>query len=222
MAADFSGNGSGGYGGYGGTSGGSSFLGGAGDNGGTGGDGGGGGGGIGGGGGGGYSGGGGGGVLAPTAMAAAAADRSTPGSVLLATSNTRVGNGLVTFEAVCYLRGTRILTPTGEVPVEALRIGDCVVTRFHGIQPIRWIGRQSYPAGSIDGDRDRTPVTCIRAGALGEHMPARNLFVSSGHSMLLDGVLVLAKLLINGITVLQDPVPRPSTTSRSSWTRMTA
>ena len=43
---------------------------------------------------------------------------------------------------VCYAAGTRILTTTGETFVEDLKIGDLVVTRFNGIQPIRWIGRQ--------------------------------------------------------------------------------
>ena len=38
--------------------------------------------------------------------------------------------------------------PTGEVPIQYLRIGDTVVTRWGGIQPIKWIGRQSFAAHS--------------------------------------------------------------------------
>jgi hypothetical protein len=114
------------------------------------------------------------------------------------------GAGFVVITApLCFLRGTRILTPTGEVAVEELRIGDSVVTRFGGIQPVKWIGRHSHAAG----DPANTPV-CIRAGALGDRTPARDLYVSPGHSMLVDGALVIAGLMVNGATVTQDWCPR--------------
>jgi hypothetical protein len=113
-------------------------------------------------------------------------------------------DGTNTTIALCYLAGTRILTPQGEKPVEQLAIGDSVVTHFGGVQAIRWLGRQAYPAGTspLDG-----PPVLIRAGALGNGVPARDLRVSPGHSMLVDGVLVLARSLVNGITVTQDPHP---------------
>jgi hypothetical protein len=108
-----------------------------------------------------------------------------------------------TVDAVCYLRGTHILTPTGETRVETLKIGDLVVTRFGGIRPIRWIGRQTFDRDAIAGDREKLPVR-IRAGALGPQQPAADLYVSPGHSMLIDGHLVLAKALVNGVTITQE------------------
>jgi hypothetical protein len=108
-----------------------------------------------------------------------------------------------TIETVCYLRGTHILTPTGETRVETLKIGDLVVTRFGGIRPILWIGRQTFERDTIAGDREKLPVR-IRAGALGPQQPAADLYVSPGHSMLIDGHLVLAKALVNGITITQE------------------
>ena len=112
------------------------------------------------------------------------------------------GNGQVTITPLCFLRSTRILTPTGEVRVEDLQAGDAVVTRFGGIQPVRWIGRHSHPAG----DPALTPV-CIRAGALGDRLPARDLYVSPGHSVLVNGTLLIARLLVNGVTVTQGWCP---------------
>lgn len=117
------------------------------------------------------------------------------------------GNGKVAItEVLCYLRGTRILTLTGEVPVEALRTGDMVVTRFGAAQKIKWIGRQSFTAAFLAKHRDRYPVR-ISAGALGDGLPVSDLIVSPGHSMLLGDTLVLAKNLVNGITITQFDLP---------------
>jgi hypothetical protein len=48
---------------------------------------------------------------------------------------------------------------------------------------------------------------CIHAGALGRNLPARDLYVSPGHSMLIENTLVLAASLVNGLTITQDWAP---------------
>lgn len=100
----------------------------------------------------------------------------------------------------CFTRGTRILTPEGAVPVEALRTGDLVKTADHGDQPVRWIGsRRVVATGKL------APVL-IGAGVLGN---LRDLLVSQQHRMLLAGwkcemlfgedeVLAAAKHLVDG------------------------
>jgi hypothetical protein len=105
--------------------------------------------------------------------------------------------------AICYLRGTKILTPAGEIAIEHLNIGDAVITLRNGHQKIKWIGRQSFARYFVENNRGQMPVR-IAAGALGPQLPKRDLFVSPGHSMLVNGVLVLAKFLVNGITITQD------------------
>lgn len=78
----------------------------------------------------------------------------------------------------CFVAGTRIKTPGGEVPVEALCVGDLVTTRDEGPQPIRWIGRGAFSArGSC------APIR-FEAGVLGNSRPLR---VSPQHRMLLTG-----------------------------------
>ena len=101
------------------------------------------------------------------------------------------GNG-GTDITLCYLRGTRIFTPTGALPVEDIAIGDLLVTRFSGMAKVKWIGRQSFDLRFVQNNRDRLPVR-IRAGALGDKLPARDLYVSPRHSMLLEDTLVLAR-----------------------------
>ncbi len=107
---------------------------------------------------------------------------------------------------ICYLRGTKILTATGEVPVESLAIGDAVITCFGGYQPIKWIGRQSYAKQFVKNNEEKLPI-CIKAGALGPNTPTRDLYVSPGHSMLIDNILVLAKTLVNGVTITIGAAP---------------
>lgn len=102
----------------------------------------------------------------------------------------------------CYLAGTHILTPTGERLVEDLDIGDVVVSRFGALRPILWIGRRSYDKRHAEHDREILPV-CIKAGALGTNLPARDLYISPSHSMLIDDTLVSASLLVNGINITQ-------------------
>lgn len=112
--------------------------------------------------------------------------------------------------SLCFQQGTKILTPTGEKPIETLKIGDRVVTRFAGIRSIEWIGRQSYDPRFLRNNPAKVPVR-IQPGALGPNLPARELVVSPGHSLLLGDVLVLASTLVNGLTITQtlaaDPEP---------------
>lgn len=79
----------------------------------------------------------------------------------------------------CYCLGTRILTPSGDVPIEQLTVGDQVTTRDRGAQPIRWIG-----TATVRAEGKLAPIR-IAAGALGIGLPIRDLYVSRQHRMLL-------------------------------------
>lgn len=108
---------------------------------------------------------------------------------------------------ICFTPGTRILTPDGEVPVDCLAVGDLVVTLDRGPQPIRWIGRRTFPG------RGRSEPVRIAAGALGN---TREMRVSRQHRFLLRGwradlhfgeseVLVAACHLLNGSSIAESP-----------------
>lgn len=102
----------------------------------------------------------------------------------------------------CFLRGTRIRTLEGEVPVEDLRVGDFVITH-RGASEVKWIGRRMIDPKAIEKPRDTLPIR-IQAGAIAENVPSRDLYVSPDHCMFLEQSLIPAKLLVNGATVSQE------------------
>jgi len=104
--------------------------------------------------------------------------------------------------AACFCAGTRIRCRRGEVAIENLRVGDLVRTRDGTFQPIRWIGRRSYPRAYVAAYRWVRPVL-IKAGALGDGLPQRDLRVSPEHAMYLDGMLIAARDLVNGTSIVQ-------------------
>jgi hypothetical protein len=110
--------------------------------------------------------------------------------------------------AACYLRGTLIATPRGERPIEAFRIGDLVLTASGAARAVRWIGRRSYVSRFARRNPAVMPVL-IRAGALADGVPRRDLFVSPQHAMWLDGMLIEAAALRNGVSVLTAEIGGP-------------
>lgn len=105
----------------------------------------------------------------------------------------------------CFLRGTLIATATGEVAVEALKIGDLVATAEGRHEPVRWIAHNNFTLTGRSWPKWVMPVR-ISAGALADGVPKRDLNVSPSHALLIDGVLIKAIDLVNGTTITQ---PKP-------------
>ena len=104
--------------------------------------------------------------------------------------------------AACYCQGTLIRTPSGEVAVEDLRIGDLVVTAGGEALPLKWIGRRSYRDWPAVGNADVQPIL-FKAGSLADRVPARDLYVSPEHAMFIDAMLIPARHLVNGLSILK-------------------
>lgn len=95
----------------------------------------------------------------------------------------------------CFLRGTMLLTPRGEMPVNLLRAGDEVTTFTGARKRIRWIG--SGRTLVTPANAERCAPVVVRRGALGDDVPHRDLYVTRGHSLFVDGYLIPVEELIN-------------------------
>ncbi|MFC0339346.1 Hint domain-containing protein, partial [Paracoccus niistensis] len=134
----------------------------------------------------------------------------------IASGSGTTDTAFVTVEVACFTRGTLIETPRGPVAIEDLRAGDLVLTRDRGAQPLRWTGSSRVDAATLAETPRLRPIR-IRAGALGQGAPARDLLVSPQHRILVRSkiaqrmfgapeVLVAAKqlVLLDGIDVAED------------------
>jgi hypothetical protein len=95
----------------------------------------------------------------------------------------------------------------GDTPVQNLAVGDLVLTASGQERPIRWIGSRG-----LDCTRHPTPSAVwpvrIQAGAFAQGLPARDLWLSPFHSILVEGVLVHVEKLVNGASIVQVPRER--------------
>lgn len=105
----------------------------------------------------------------------------------------------------CFVSGTLIMTPSGEVPVETLLPGDLVNTADDGPQPLRWIGQRRVTASGA-----MAPIR-IAADTFGNHRdlllsPLHRVMIRDSLAELLFGeteVLVAARDLVNDRSVLR-------------------
>ncbi|MCX7379830.1 MAG: FG-GAP-like repeat-containing protein [Alphaproteobacteria bacterium] len=103
----------------------------------------------------------------------------------------------------CFTHGTRILTSAGEVAVQALKVGDLVVTHCGATVPVKWLGHRRLDCRRHPRPWDVWPVL-VRAGAFGNRRPLRDLRLSPDHSVCVDGVLIPVRYLVNDATIIRE------------------
>lgn len=78
--------------------------------------------------------------------------------------------------------GVFVATAEGERAIEELRVGDEILTRDHGLQPLRWIGQVSLEWATLRRRPHLRPVV-IRKGALGQGLPEADLTLPPHHRL---------------------------------------
>ncbi len=111
---------------------------------------------------------------------------------------------LTSTDAPCFCPGTMIMTANGEAAVETLAIGSVVLTTDGEQRVVRWIGHRAVASRFAD------PLTAmpirIKAGALEDNVPVRDMLLSPCHAVLVDGVLAQAGALVNGSSIIRETV----------------
>lgn len=104
--------------------------------------------------------------------------------------------------AFCFMAGTAVRTPTGDVAVETLKTGDLVTLSDGRIAPVSWLGVQTV--SMVFTDPLRILPVRVKADALGAGLPQRDLLLSPDHALLVDGILAQAGALVNGVSIVRE------------------
>ena len=83
-----------------------------------------------------------------------------------------------------------------------MRRGDLVLVTDGRALPVTWIGLQTI--STRFGDPLRVLPIRIRAGALAENVPCRDLLITPDHAVLVDDVLIQAGALVNGVSIVRE------------------
>ena len=150
-------------------------------------------------------------LVAMGALAASAAG-AIVGSVMMALAGNGNGdgngngngNGNGRKDPHCFLKGTKVETADGGRKIEKLAVGDLLPTVFGGLSSIQWIGRYRFKKGDPTKPwiKDVLPIRIARS-ALSHNVPHADLYVTTTHALLIDGVLVAAGNLVNGSTIIR-------------------
>jgi hypothetical protein len=111
------------------------------------------------------------------------------------------------------MNGSRIRSANGDVAVEDIREGDKVVVVRDGrevLETVQWVGTTAIDLSKHAHVEDAAPIR-IRAGAIAEARPARDLLVSPEHCLIIDSRCVPAKLMVNGGSIVSERDHAPFT-----------
>ena len=104
---------------------------------------------------------------------------------------------------ICFYRGTGIQTPIGYKNIESLKVNDTVTTASGKVMSIKWVGIQSVEINSKRNLLQSNPIL-IQKDALEEGVPSADLRVSPNHAIYVDGLLINAGALVNGVNIIQE------------------
>jgi hypothetical protein len=102
----------------------------------------------------------------------------------------------------CFLKGTKISTPSGDRLVQDLRIGDEVQT-LAGRKTIKWIGYNKFTKEEGRAWQDSVLPIRLTRFAIDDHTPYRDLYLSPLHCIFFNEVLIPVMYLINEATIAQ-------------------
>ncbi|KFL87892.1 outer membrane protein [Acetobacter malorum] len=115
-------------------------------------------------------------------------------------------NGWLDYE-VCFLSGSMIQTPHGEVAVETLGLGDEVIAYVDGLPQSRrvvWAGKSHATVRPhLAEDEAGYPVRILE-NAISQGVPYKDMLITPEHCLFFYGRFVPARMLVNGVSIFYD------------------
>jgi hypothetical protein len=102
----------------------------------------------------------------------------------------------------CFLKGTKISTPSGDRLVQELQIGDEVHT-LSGRKTIKWIGYSKFTKEEGRAWQDNVMPVRVARFAIGDHTPHRDLYLSPLHCIFFNESLIPVMYLVNEASIAQ-------------------
>lgn len=128
-------------------------------------------------------------------------DANSPLKITYSDGNTYVG--------VCFLSGSMISTPDGDVAVEDINIGD-EITTFDWkngqdiVRPVVWVGKTHVNVRhGVPDDMSGYPIRILK-DAISAGVPYKDMLITAEHSLFFDGKFVPARMLVNGRSIFYD------------------
>ena len=102
----------------------------------------------------------------------------------------------------CFLKGTKISTPSGDRPVQELQIGDEVQT-LAGRKTIKWIGYNKFTKEEGRAWQDSVMPIHVARFAIDDQTPYRDLYLSPLHCVFFNEALIPVMYLVNETSIAQ-------------------
>ncbi|MGD7071103.1 Hint domain-containing protein, partial [Acetobacter sp. AAB5] len=108
---------------------------------------------------------------------------------------------------VCFLAGSMIRTPCGDVAVETLQLGDDVLTFADGqstVRKVTWAGKaHATVRAGLPDDEAGYPVRILK-DTIADGVPYKDMLITSEHCLFFEGRFVPVRMLVNGSSIFYD------------------
>jgi len=108
---------------------------------------------------------------------------------------------------ICFLQGSLINTPSGNITVESLNVGDEVIAYVDGVatpRRVTWTGQAHCNVRAhLPDDEAGYPVRILK-DAISNGVPFKDMLITAEHCLFFDGQFVPVRMLVNGRSIFFD------------------
>lgn len=110
---------------------------------------------------------------------------------------------------VCFLSGSMIRTPKGDVAVEDIQIGDKVIAfdwknNKDIVRPVVWVGKaRAVVRPELPDDEAGWPVRILK-DAIADGVPYKDMLITAEHCLFFKDRFVPVRMLVNGVSIFYD------------------